>query len=1194
MSNEGGRNPSQSQARASPAANVSFTAHRDAESSSHAESRGSTEASSERGGKLKERFLTPTRDRSSDKKDEPRRSQESRKSGGVLRHGAFDNQTPRSSGEGSSKREGKRKVMGDRLTVGKSRRVDDRLSVDSTYGSSPLSRQVSGSQDAVNDARDQGRPRPTTLDPAQLVQMALSLSESRKRHASNTLPVPLQLSAPRSRLVSGGSGIYGSARSPASASYRASLSRNTPSPRHSSAGRENMPVEGIELKDDDMPHDFSAGTLARAEKARRFFELANEHRRVLQVLPPLKPDAKASGNFLYHTISSPGYAAAEIQRVRSSTSTKHELGRQYNPLQVLRNRKLRTRERRPLAVTPEMFQDAQEVQFWVDMVEEAARRPHYRTTDDVVDLPTYHAYTPNVVEQEIETSRTHRRSGTAATATYRAEDNWSVEPAELLADLYWTEKGDNKTLIENRRHQRIFSPRTNQRLDPPRQDLGDESDEHVDDPAEKQSPNDEGSSQRKHRPFLSLHKADRIRRNRLAHFKRSASVSSVSSGEGDKVTPLGSSLQLDYLNTGPLQRHMEVMIAKEERGELKSPDLVSPDHWDSQHTAFPNQRSRAISGADDKKPKPAPNGTLSIDVSQSTTNSKAADGRVEQLAHEPGRSSIDFTPPLTPAVTTAVPSLTLDVSPATDNTPPSVHKSRSSRFLPHFRSKSKDRNTTENRDFAFPSEDDRSREPSGITVDPTRLSSDSARPSQFRRHRTNDSVHSVTKRNGLHKTVTLDGSIKEPESAVGRFFRGGRLGELVRGEGSRFSGRLRGREHDDMASDANSAVISYASDSDGSGSEAPGLTSANDSEASPRTSIDRTRRNGPKLPTFRPVGARDKLATPSGLSKGSTGMDDPVNRQAALQRQTSRSERFARLAPPRIDVSAEDDDYSTDKPTLGSPMEDERRKRYGLLGINNGRSSALSSKISLAEPGTMGRGGGKMPVTGLTKLQSDARRRHWSISDQAQRSRSAAKDRHVTPRDLARARTLILASGIKAQAIIHRASVPRDPPPSFLAKAAATASKPAPTGIALRDSHMTAASLLSNHLTLTLESFTSLSQAFASTSLPQLHTRLSDLKSLASDHITHLVHNSSDEADAFTVRLTTEQTLRIQQVDDAVDAMLRLRRRQWRWAKRTGFKVLEWMVLGLMWGIWGVVVLINVIRKVMGGVWDSGRWVLTW
>ncbi|KAK6438216.1 hypothetical protein LTR95_005577, partial [Oleoguttula sp. CCFEE 5521] len=994
MSNEGDRNPSQSQARASPAADVSFTAHHDAESSSHAESRGSTEASSERGGKLREKFLTPTRDRSSDKKVEPRRSQESRKSGGVLRHGAHDLETPRSSGEGSSKRDGKRKVMGDRLIVGKRRHVNDRLSVDSTYGSSPLSRQISGSQDNVSDAMGLSRPRPTTLDPAQLVQMALSLSESRKRHPSNTLPVPLQLSAPHSRVVSGSSGVYGSVRSPASAPYRASLSRNTPSPRHASTTREHTPIDVGEINDEDVPHDFTAGTLARAEKARRFFELANEHRRVLQVLPPLKPDAKAAGNFVYRTTSSPGYAAAEIQRVRSATSTKHELGRQYNPLQVLRNRKLRIRERRPLAIPPEMFQDMQEVQSWVDAVEEAAQRPHYRTSDDVVDLPTYFAYVPNVVDPEAEISRGHKRSGTAATATYRGENDWSVEPAELLADLYWTEKGDNKTLIENRRHQRIFSPRTKQRLDPPKQDLGDESDEHVDDAEMKQSPNDEEFNRRKHRPFLSLHKADRIRRNRLAHFKRSASVSSVSSGEGDKVTPLGSSLQVDYLNTGPLQRHMEDMIAKEERGELKSPDLVSPDHWDSQHTAFPNQRSRAISGAD-KKPKPSPNGTLSISVPPASAKSKAAEGRVEQLANEQARSSIDSTPPLTPAVTTAVPSLTLDVSPATDNSPPSVHKSRSSRFLPHFRSRSKDRNTTENRDFAFPSEDDRSREPSGNTIDPSRLSIESARPSHFRRHRTNESIHSVTKRNGLHKTVTSDGSIKEPESAVGRFFRGGRL--------------------------------------------------ANDSEASPRTSIDRTRRNGPKLPTFRPVGARDKLAAPSGLSKGSTSMDDPVNRQAALQRQTSRSERFAKLAPPRIDVSAEDDDYSTDKPTLGSPMDEERRKSYGFLGINNGSNSAMSSRISLREPGTMGRGGGKMPMTGLTKLQSDARRRHWSISDQAQRSRSPAKDHHVMPRDLARARTLILASGIKAQAIIHRANAPRDPPPSFLAKAAATASKPSPS-----------------------------------------------------------------------------------------------------------------------------------------------------
>jgi len=95
------------------------------------------------------------------------------------------------------------------------------------------------------------------------------------------------------------------------------------------------------------------------------------------------------------------------------------------------------------------------------------------------------------------------------------------------------------------------------------------------------------------------------------------------------------------------------------------------------------------------------------------------------------------------------------------------------------------------------------------------------------------------------------------------------------------------------------------------------------------------------------------------------------------------------------------------------------------------------------------------------------------------------------------------------------------------------------------------------------------------------------------DKLTHTVHNSSDEADAFGVRLTTEQTLRIKQVDDAVDEILRMRRRQFRLMRRAGFKLLEWLVLGIMWWVWFVVVCWNSVKKIILGIVRMLKWLFS-
>jgi hypothetical protein len=1190
--------------RQTAAADVTFSSYSDGRrqgaSGSLAESQGSGEKWIEKGERLKERFLTPDRrsEEGSDEEDgsEKKRSIRIKRSGasgggGFLRDSIFGNGTLLSTEKSSDRKEGKRKLEYAGLQVENKRLAGSTLSGDSSIRSSPLSREVSINQPTQNDPHDaHSETRPPAMDPAQLVQMALSLSESRKRHTSGSLPVPVAV--PRARNFSGAHDKYGTARSRGSDRSR-SASRFDPSPVPSSHSRDRQSTPSASAIDDNVLYTFSPATLARAEKTRKYFELASEHRRLLEYLPPLKPDAQANGNFTFESRSSPGSGQPDIRRIRSNTLTRHELGRQYNPLQILRNRRLRNRERRPLTVPPELFEDTLRVTTWLDDVGEAARQPEYRSSDDSVHLPHY-SQEADGLDGSNGNFKGHRRTGTAGTVVTRPENEWTIEPTERLADTYWTEQGDNKMLLENRRRQPIFPARPRASVNESRKSYELDPNQYKDSPMEvaDKEPQREEEPPRKHRHLLSLHKADRIRYNKLSILRRSASASSGSSDDGRKPRPAARSTDtID--SSAPLNRHMDALITKELKGNTSSPDLDSPDHWDSKNTPFPTRGEHRSSNL-------RANGALSVPAKVTAQRSKSADGRLAQLAEiDRTRFSFDSSPPDSPAVGDFMPSLAMDLSPPNKQTSSSTQKNKR-RVLPVFRSKSKDRNTTEGKDFAFPSDSDPSREPSGNAFDPTRLSAEYARPIELHRHQTSESMISNLHRRGTSRTnTTADGSIKEPGSTVGRFFKGGRLAELVRTGTDR-----RGRKDRDGSATDVSVIVSDASDTEGSVGE-PSLTigSPHDSEPSPRTSMDRAR--GKKglhtanLPTFKSAAGREKQLNSRlspVISRGGED-DDHIGRQAAAHRGASRSPRIDRLLPPRINLPDDSDVTSTHgfpSETSDAMFAEPNRKSYGFLSPKKGTAPGSNVSFNTSNPTKQN---GDYPVTGLglTKIGANGARRHWSISDrgmQEKQRQDLLKTHRISPRDIARARALILASGVKAHNLVLRANNVADPAPRFLAAAAKTASVDTPS-VPLRETHLRAAIILSSHLDKSLDALSQARQAYQSNTSNSLHTRQADLKSLVADKLTLTVHNSSDEADAFGVRLTTEQTLRIKQVDDAVDEILRMRRRQFRMMRRAGFKLLEWLVLGIMWWVWFVVVCWNSVKRVILSIIKMLKWLFS-
>lgn len=1005
------------------------------------------------------------------------------------------------------------------------------------------------------------------MDPAQLVQMALNLSESRKRHVSSTLPIPISPARGR-RVVSGLDSGYGTVASGSSAGKRASYLDH-----HASSATDPL----TQSQHDGARHDstldpsqnvfytFSPATLSRAEKARRYFELASEHRRLLQHLPPLKPDARAPGNFTLRTTSSPGSAHYGMTRVVSANSTKQRLGRPHNPLQALRNRRTRNRERRPLTASADAFQEIEKIRRWIDDVEAKSQDDSYRPGEDRIELPVFSGDLEGDSDVRPETSRGHRRTDTVGSVITRPENNWTIEPAELLADTYWIEKGDNKTVIEDKHGNRIFQTRPRASLEVPRRsrEIGRSHEPDVNN--DSQADDSEGDEHNKLRRRNVLPLTARLRRNPIT---RSNSVSTVSSDEGRKPPPhrFGHDEGGDE-NIGPLERHMREMIAKDEKGELSSPELVSPDHWDSKNTPFPN--SRHSMDRPRQESFVTANGRLSVDT-QRPRRSRSVEGKPSSIDH--GMSSSGLLPngPVSPVMPGFVPLDSLDYSKQTST----VQSKNKGLRLPTFRSRSKERNKIEQTDFAHSSHVVPLSPVISIGADKDedqpRSSIDSAtHPPKFRRQRTADSHPSSIWRSSTVSTADAGG--RDAKASTGRgFLKGTRIGELVRNESSRLGERLRGsREGVDPdlpgprseTSDFENGRVLRRQQTD------------EDDQVSPRGSLDRERPK-PKyfmsnLPSFRSPMERDQRDR-KGLQSPMSESDNPFE---------SLSTRFR---PSRNGVPRSDLPDQRDAPESELPVE---RALGSGADLYDRRQSVSQSNLTWAA-------GTSEALPKLRGRDTPAKgKRHWSISDQNARQQESLEPQKTTARDIARVRALLLASGIKAHEIYSKADTVRDPPPSHITKAAQTAGRRLDS-VPRKEEDIVAARMLSEMLDGTITTFEQTLQQFQEHTAKNLAHELDEMSHKAADQLTKLVHETSDEADAFNVELTEKCPQDVKRLDEAVDQMFRQRRRQFRLLRRTGFKLLEWLVLGIMWWVWFIVVVFNTLKKALIFFVRIFRWLL--
>lgn len=1064
-----------------------------------------------------------------------------------------------------------------------------RLRVPKTRASMPPAPPAAHSSDAPN-----APPRPA-VDPNQLVHMALSLSESRRRNISAS-----QLLGPQSRAPSAAQRKSSFSNAGPGSSLRQYLneqrrmSRNispmggkgSPS-RHMSTSMQRSGSLAFPASQSDPP---TVPTLLRRDKARAYIELRAEYMRLLEFLPPLKEDANAPGNFIYTSNAVPGSPQAQLTRTPSYANKQHELGRPYNPLQALRNRRSRARERLTLPHEPASFADIDQVHEWVDQIEAQSRTPAYRR-EDGVSLPRLHADHDHDMQGE-------------QTKPSKAQQGWSFTPEELLADAYWLELGDNKTVIEDRNGRKIFPPReppkpkhdflqprpSKEYSDKRRRSWVDGVSGTVTDPTTGDESEHGSERGRKRRLLTTIRTDSRLRKGRGSPRKHSTGYSDSSDSDSD-TRRIRASFDSQH-NTGPLALQLKKQLELKTKGiNAKSPAIFTPDTPDKWGRSIDDVPDGKVSRNSLDDPRVV-NGFAGAD--ENTVLKMPPRNRINPLSpikSAEARSSLedDSTAPSTPLHTRHFPHIGSDLSP-----PPSragsdhgktkrsklniFHSSHdhedkhASKHESKHEQKQEQKHESKHQSEAGSTKKHRSRQTSEEPQESSRGNAILAAPGAVKNllgHRKNESVSSLQSPDKLRRKETQD--FKEPHSVVTRFFKG------VKHEGTKVGDIIFRRDRADETdastlSDRNSVDF----DDDKTRNGRPTLSRTVTSTTAESVSSDKEGRYHLKLPSFRP--AHEAMSD----NDDASDLEHHISRQSR-ERRNSRSPRIDRLLPPRMDLER--------VPTASSTA---------TLGPVHSRDEDHVHK-QLARPG--GVFPRALPPTALKDAQGRHRsvsrpnidgKRHWSIADDNDEHALQRKKRQnvVTQADIARVRALFLCSGIKAKEITRRAQTPNPQPPPFLTLAAQTASENL-IPISRKQEHILAARMLVHSLERSTTALHLACEHVRTGALHDAHTRITQLRTRIESHLLPRIVESADSAVRISSDLAAQGPLHVKHINDEIDSVLRRRRRHVRWVMGWGWSAVEWGIVvalrcaSLVFAVYGV------LKSAVGILWAMLRW-LVW
>jgi hypothetical protein len=1099
------------------------------------------------------------------------------------------------------------------------------------------------------------RPSPPTFgydtDPSQIVNMALSLGEARRRHASARRYVStdqngrriistVATTPNRSRIPTGSIAQYLSP--PRRTSLSVSTNGRPQTPQTASQERVNEPLS----PDDEMDIDessilaeaqISEATAARVQRARTFFELAYEHRRLLSHLPPIR----RPGAF-----------------VKSSDPDMHS--KSYNPLQYVRNRKLRLWDKAPIDAEAEGWHDVEKVRTWVDAVIGGHHESRH-DPEEIVRLPLLSHSESQRQESDQDGSKerppTHP---TEAPKPRRPRSDWVTHPGDMLADSFWLEQGMNKVKIRDRDNNQIFPSNTQFRFSgwrnrtpldvpanlqqptppPEEMDLSDEETLHLHSPAPElptfksaQQTFGRGSNGRKRSKIKDSFSAKDEHGNHRKGLK--LFMDDTSDETGSDRSPGASDGDKERGRKRPTRKRIQKHSSSRSPG---AEPLTATNTKDSifASTFTPSEKSQPSSEANSKRASidhPRFGRFLSRDSTKghtplSRSQNRAEHGRQDSAAkfpsfHDQPRSSgeYDSTAPNSPVATT-FPSIAINLESPPHSRSSSPTKKKSSILNP-FRDRSQVQydkiDTTDFADLSHAGPRKNSGGDKHHSSDQSPTVSRGTSPmtrgqsplSKHVSHSTqNDSGTSATdhRDSTVSRISTKSTGPSGDHSRIRGMFKGGRIAELVGNEVSRVGDFIWKRDlrtgYRRRGSNSSEGTLSHgesdqedAGHVNGDGFKTPQrprvrsrrasnvsstkseqLTSPVSSKSPP--SGERPKYNNPNLPSFTSPFERDKEEQQQKQQALLTPTTSPENRDhisrlAAEHRSTSRSPRLDRLAPPKLDTGR-----------APSPDTLDRINSYGFgSGLGLARSKDASDKYNSAIS-EVGPGFNRaMMASGLSNASPTKSQQGEDLPQ------------NVTRRDIDRAIALLLCSTVKAREIGRRADRPRKQTPKYLLETmAADGAEHHHVDLSLvsrREEHVVAARILMSRLSSQATALDQKMQRFSSGTAPALHTELQTLEDLVDNKMTPRVRLSADEAGELSMKLTTTSTMAVKSLNDAIDGAFRRRRRgPIRWVRRGWYAGIEYSVVSLLWGIWAVVSFIRMFLGIFSCIARTVRWLL--
>ena len=1069
---------------------------------------------------------------------------------------------------------------------------------------------------------------PLDLDSTQIVNMALNLSETRRLASRRTVSQHIS-----PRLAQLPDSIAGGGLRQHLQQQRRMSGRVSPKPRALSRGgtgsqKLNSPLQSSfdPVHDGSYRYHFSKSTLSRAQKAKDYLELLAQHRRLLDFVPPLTLDQAGRSSIASRPTTPNGLVKLSNS---ASPNVGGTLGRPYNPLQYVRNRKVRARERQAIDSEAQGFNDVLRVTEWVDeVVKLGTSRSNSLPWDG---LPSFPLANEEATDANPPSNATRAISNPSKPKRPRVD--WVIDPADMVADLYWLEQGDHKMLVEDRHWRRVFpqdpelyrpwSRQTNDSSPPVNPQAGpvpelsttttktdstvskpvkgerEHEHEHVFSSARERAHQKlqalKGLQHHHRRHGSSIHKSDSLRDRRGS--LSDASVTDDSIRRRHRSGTLGRS-DLDVL-----EKQMRDMIAQEQRDEeldaRRDPPAV-------QHPSSPNgtrtpEAERLVAST-------APSRTPSHKRETSITEPTEAERKYRKLKPRPAspqrpgrdslevpqsgrRHSIDYdtsvpnSPDLRPTRSSPfVPAIGMDLSPSSSR-PSSPSRKPISNLKRIFRDRSRERAA----DFPL-GDKGGSSEPVLATREATQepSSAERTRKASPQRRGSGSPMSKIASRetDSSHKSHRSIGSIKlrgdDSSSGLRGLLRAPRIDSVLRSGVSRVGDLLWKKEIET--------------------SELPSSdTSSSESELEPRRGRSREHEPSSQTPPQEPneVSGQHSVKTyldvmpsfvPASEAHGKPGLGEPGS-PAPSRPPSRRSTRFDRLKPPKIDVQTP--------------------PGHGVRAPNEVDASAAESRRSSFAEGVRAADARLNAALSLTKQQrqfsaSAPGTRRWPICDRRESEPSAAA---LSKSEIARLRTLVLSSGITAMEIDRRANARRllgadagsqqqqHPQPVTWATVANLAPDPRSRAELLRrptaqtEVYPLAARVLASSVGSAGTAWRRDADGFAGSAAPALASRAEELRARARD-LSEMTRAAADEADEVGRDLVAGQRLGVKRVVDVIEKLLRRRRRRFRWLRRAGWLALEWALVGFMWYVWFVVVIARVVFGIGKGVLGGVRWLL--